>query len=250
MRTRTILLARVSLLGVCMSALGSCTPLVERPILRILAEQPVFVELPPNGSIISAIEKAKYENNPFTVEHLERRCTQKPIAPNPCSSPVELRITVIEGAKAIRAGGHGPRAHLIAVIVNKGPTQTFDHLLPGKQFLVGVADGNQTALMRVQFNPISGSPDFRVDSRRYGTVIPCHPTYSSLSSDASFRGCPEDWKARQIGPREGVLATSQVSVEMQHSFMQHRRMSTTHSADFASLDDPLWLRCTPGCCTS
>ena len=246
MRTRTILLARASLIAVLVSVLGSCTPAV---IDRTLPERPVFVELPASG-IATPAQRASYQNNPVAVARFERRCTYKPAPNTVCNSSVELKIMVIEGSKNVKAGGHPLGPHLLAIIENRGTTPTFDGILPGEQALVAVGKGPETATMFVRFQPMVGSGNFSVVSREYGLVKDCHRGYSARSSDMSFRGCDTShWATGARESRPAVLATSLVTVEEQRSFPAGNR-ATRQLTNVYSLDDPLWLRCSPGCCTS
>jgi hypothetical protein len=235
-------------MGVLAAVLGSCAPSV---IDRTLAERPVFVEVPAGG-IATPAQKARYDNNPVAIGRIERRCTYKPAAGAVCNSSVELRIKVLEGAKLIKAGGHSFGPQLLALIQNRGSTPTFDGILPGEQALVAVGRPGQTALKLVRFQTMIGSPNFAVSERDYGIVTPCDSLYSGLSSDMSFRGCkPHDWSMRPGNSEQGVLATSLLTVEMRQSFLKGTDgKSDFHMADYASMDDPLWLRCSPGCCTS
>jgi hypothetical protein len=244
------MLARVSVLGVLATALGSCAPSV---IGRTLAEQPVFVDLPVNG-IATPAQKAEYEGNPAAVERWEGRCTYKPATGAVCNSHVTLKITVVEGAKHIRVGGHSGKALLLAVIENKGQIATFDNIMPGEQALVAVdkpdptpGGQRQTAVMMVRFNQMMNSPNFAVSAREYGVLRTCNPHFPATSSDMSFRGCDPKHLAMTEVSRQGVLATSLVTLGMPSFFMKRAEKK---SADFFSLDDPLWLRCSPGCCTS
>lgn len=248
MQTRTLLLARVSVMGVSGAVLGSCAPSV---IDRTLAERPVFVEVPAGG-VATPAQKARYDNNPVAIGRIERRCTYKPAAGAVCNSSVELKITVLEGAKLIKAGGHPFGPQLLAFIQNGGATATFDGILPGEQALVAVGGPGQTALKLVRFQTIVGSSNFAVSERDYGIVTPCDSAYSGRSSDMSFRGCwPHPRAVRPGNSAQGLLATSLLTVETQQSFLKGTHgKSELHMADYASMDDPLWLRCSPGCCTS
>lgn len=252
MRPRNFLVARVSLVALLVPALGSCTSAGGPHLGTFLSEQPVFVTLPPNGGVISASERSKYDNNPFSVGRLEGRCTSKPAPGTRCNIAVEVKITVIEGAQLISAGGHGIRPQLVASVENKGAVSTFDTIVPGQQYWVAERNGANTVLTAVRFHAIQNSTDFRVESWRYGTVIPCHPRSSGRSSDMSFRGCrQEDWSSRQHILKGPVLATSQATAVSPNALPKSTdEEKSVTSRDLFSLDDPLWLKCTPGCCTS
>lgn len=244
MRTRTLLLAQVSVMGVFAAVLGSCGPSV---IDRSPPERPVYVEIPASG-VATPAQKARYENNPVAVVRFERRCTYKPGPLTVCNSSVELKIEVLEGAKHVRAGGHHFGPHLLAKIQNLGATATFDSIMPGEQALVAVGKGAQTALRLVRFHQMANSPNFAVVAPEYRILKDCHP-YSARSSDMSFRGCdPKHYTTRRGNFQQGVLATGLMTVET-HSF-GGANGATLRFADMYSMDDPLWLRCSPGCCTS
>lgn len=251
MRTRTTLLAQFSFMGVLASVLGSCTPAV---IDRTLAEQPVFVEVPANG-IATPAQKDRYENNPVAVERFEGRCTVKPAAGTACPSYVTLRITVVEGAKHVRVGGHPVNPLLLALIENRGSTATFDGIAPGKHALVAMnkaepGQPTETAVHLVRFEQMLNSPNFAVTNREYNVLRTCNTHYSGRASDMSFRGCiAKHWAGGNS--QSEVMATSLVTLGSQSSFLKRKQeKSEVPLADFVSLDDPLWLRCSPGCCTS
>lgn len=251
MRTGTILLARVSLMGVIASVLVSCAPAV---IDRTLFEQPVFVRIPVGTA--TPAQKATYENHPVAVERFERRCTSKPAPKTECPSWVWLKISVIEGARAVNVGGHGGRAQLLALIENTGTTPTFDGILPGEQALVAVdkrglgGQPRETALRLIHFKRNLIPPNFTVTDGEYGIVIPCY-THRGRSSDMSFRGCIKGSIVHHNNPQTEVRATSLLTLEAKDPFGKATDGKPEWDpADFASLDDPLWLRCAPGCCTS
>lgn len=256
MRTRTLLPARVSLAVVLVSMLGSCTP---RTLDHTLAERPVFVELPAGG-VATPSQRAAYQNNPVAVERYERRCTYKPAKGTACDTSVELRIRVVEGAKLVAAGGHPRRPLLLALIENKGTRMTFDSILPGENALVAtnkaiVGRPTETVVKLVRFQQTIGSPNFSVSEREYGVLRSCYPHYSGRSSDMSFRGCdPRHWAMHGGSLQQGVLVTSLVSFARRHGLgdvkKEEPKLNMTDRADYVSMDDPLWLRCSPGCCTS
>lgn len=250
MRSRTTLLARVSRVGVLVSVLGGCAGGGGTPFLAAFPEQRVDVPLP--ATEISPGDRMRYENNRATTRRIERRCVYKPIAGARCDTSVALKITVIEGAKFVRASGHTGGPQLVGIIENLGSRSTFDGFWPGKQALVAVARGSGTVLVRVRFNQMAGSPNFAVDSAYYGTLADCHPDYVGLSSDMSFRGCDpnERGTVRERRTPGEVLASSQVTFRMPLSEKSGHGEPRRPRADFVSLDDPLWLRCSPGCCTS
>lgn len=239
MRIRTLLPARVFLTVVLVSTLGSCTPKV---LDHTVAERPVFVELPASG-VATPAQRGAYENNPVAVERYERRCTYSPAKGAACDTSVELRIRVVEGAKRVALGGHPGQPLLLALIENKGTRMTFDSILPGENALVAanktiVGRPTETVVKLVRFQQTAGSPNFSVSQREYVVLRPCSPHYSGRSSDMSFRVCdPRHWAMRGGSMHPGVLVTSLVS------FMTDR-------AAWIALDDPLWLKCSPGCCTS
>jgi hypothetical protein len=251
MRTRTFFLARVSLAGVLALGLGSCTP---RALDRSYSERPVFVELPASG-VATPTQRAAYENNPISVERWERRCTYKPAAGATCNSSVDLKIVVFEGAKSVAAAARPARPLLLATIENKGTTATFDSIYPGVQALVAVGRQGQTVIMLVRFHQMANSPNFAVSAREYIVVKQCKQHYPANSSDMSFRGCPPEHLAMHGGAFEQrVPATSLVSFEKQPPWREsnqgHSTVDVPRSTSIFSLDDPLWLRCSPGCCTS
>ena len=251
MRTRTLLLARVSIMGVLAAVLGSCAP---RVIDRTLAERPVYVDIP--HGVATPAQKAQYVNNPVAVERYERRCTEKPVTGAVCISSVELKITVFEGAQHVRVGGHQGKALLLAWIENLGSRATFDGIQAGEQALVAVDKSDpgqprQTALRMIHFRRNLIPPNFTVTDSEYAIVKTCHPGYRARASDMSFRGCIKGSAMEQGHSPTGVLSTSRVSRGAPHPFWKRTHVkSDEEPADFLSLDDPLWFRCSPGCCTS
>lgn len=245
MRTGTLLLARVSVMGLLTLVLGSCAgrTLHDQPLIPV-NEQPIFVELPP--SVIRGVNKDKYDNNFPIRSRIEKRCTYQPLpAGTACNSSVEVRIIVIEGAKFVKAVGNVRHPHLIAWIENTGTKPTFDGIRPGKQAVVAVAKGAGTALTLVQFARMSGTSDYSVQSWEYGIVKECDPFYLDPNSDMSFRGCHRKAATGPADNERRILATSQVRLSSMWS-----ENSAEPPANAESLDDPLWLRCSPGCCTS
>ncbi len=253
MRTRTFFLARVSPAVALALTLGSCTP--PRALDRSLfAERPVFVEIPASG-VATPTQRAAYENNPIAVERWERRCTYKPATGATCNSSVNLKIVVFEGSKSVAAGGHPHRPLLLATIENKDTVPTFDSIFPGVQALVAVGRPGQTVVMLVRFHQMANSPNFAVSAREYNVVRRCKDHYPANSSDMSFRGCPpEHLAANGRAFKQRPLVTSLVSFDKQPSWHESNfgpsMVDVTGSTSIFSLDDPLWLRCSPGCCTS
>lgn len=257
MRTRTLLPARVSLAVVLVSLLGSCTP---RALDRTFAERPVFVELPASG-IATPAQRAAYDGNPVAVERNERRCTYKPAAGAACASSVELRVMVAEGARSVAAGGHPHRPLLLGIVENRGTRATFDGILPGENALVAenkvtVGGRPETVVKLVQFAK-TGTPNFAFTQSEYVVLRDCVRHYTGRSSDMTFtvRVCDSTHSTMRRGSSDhGVLVTSLVTSTRRHGLGEVRSgksaLNATDGKAWIALDDPLWLRCSPGCCTS
>lgn len=250
MRDPTRAIASYSLLLVAALVGGGCAP---RPATVVdpskdllpLIERERSVSLPDSRSgELTQQQKDEYDRGRRIVSHVRQRCAGPYLnaRSKQCNRTVNVLITAVEGAKFVRWDRPPNRPQLLAWIENLGAEPTTDGLLPGKQAryaLVADATTHVTGLgprPRLVLVEIL-DPEAQIARRRtrvieHGAVFACHNYHQPYISDADFRPCHNPLRVAETGPWNGPL------------------MVTSLLTFVSFFDDPTWLSCASGCCTS
>jgi BarA-like signal transduction histidine kinase len=203
-----------------------------------VAEQRIFVDLPPNSRLKPADLLAQYYSGRRTISHVRQRCVVNPIPEN-CTEITDVRISAVEGARYINPGDAPAHPQLIAWLENLGTRTTYDGIEPMTSAVYAlVVDSLPRAnptIHRVRF-PVGLAMSRReIETLPNGHVYKCHEYTQQYISDADFQPCSP---YRLIG-----------AVAL-HSSSAQAMFAGGSETVALSTSDPTWFSCSSGCCSA